>query len=162
MDQALSIRGRGVEAEDPLVVGRPERRAVTLVGELLQSAPIALHRGTRRGHQGQFLLIEIGAWHVGNRDAIADDDDPISQAKQFLELGRNNQDRRALRGDVAEDRIDRGAGADIDALRSFVENQHLRLQQEPARDDDLLLHAARKIEQVRISEPFDRQVETAH
>ena len=88
--------------------------------------------------------------------------DAIGEAQQLLELGGNDEDRRALRGDVAQDRVDRGARADIDALGRLVENQHLRLQQQPARDDDLLLHAAREIEQVRIGEPIERQLEPLH
>src|SRR5271167_3789696 len=70
---SLRIRGCGIEAEYPLVVeDRPERGAVALIGELLQKAPVALHRGARRGEQGQLLFIEISGRDVGDRSPIAD------------------------------------------------------------------------------------------
>ena len=37
--------------------------------------------------------------------------------------------------------VNRLLGADVDALRRFIENQHLRSGVEPARDQDLLLIA---------------------
>ena len=49
------------------------------------------------------------------------------------------------RGEVAHQHIDFGFGADVDAARRFVEDQHLRAEREPLRQHDLLLIAAAQI-----------------
>ena len=47
-------------------------------------------------------------------------------------------------GEVADDPVDLGLGRDVDAARRLVEQQHPALAQQPAREHDLLLVAARE------------------
>ena len=82
--------------------------------------------------------------------AVADHDDAVGRARAVPRIPtRRRRSPTPVRGDVAQDRVDRGARADVDALGRLVEDQHLRLQQQPARDDDLLLHAAGEVQHVR-------------
>ena len=48
----------------------------------------------------------------------------------------------SLRGDLAENAVDLGASADVDALRGLVGNEERRLGEHRPRHDDLLLVAA--------------------
>ena len=48
------------------------------------------------------------------------------------------------RGEVQQQRVEVALGADVDAARRVVEQQHLRVGRQPARHDDLLLVAARQ------------------
>ena len=47
-------------------------------------------------------------------------------------------------GELVDDRIDLVLGADVDAARRLVHDEDRRLGQQPLREDDLLLVAARQ------------------
>ena len=57
-------------------------------------------------------------------------------------LGRYHNDPLALVGQIDDELVDLILGAHVDAAGGFVQQQHLRLGQQPAADDDLLLVAA--------------------
>ena len=48
-------------------------------------------------------------------------------------------------GELGDQPVDLGLGADVDAARGLVEQQHAALAQQPAREHDLLLVAAREL-----------------
>ena len=60
----------------------------------------------------------------------------------FLELGGDHQYAEALIGKLADERLNLGLGADVDAARGLVEDQELRIGAEPSRQQHLLLIAA--------------------
>ena len=66
----------------------------------------------------------------------------VADPEQFLELGGDDENGRA----VASERLDLGIdfrfGADVDAARRFIQNEHLRGAQKPLAEDHLLLVAA--------------------
>ena len=135
----------------PCVEERPEAGAVGLVGE----RPEQLACCARIEVRGAASSVSFSSSRrLGGRSAmlsaVADHDDAVAEAEQLLEIGGDHDDRDARGGDVAQDRVDRGARADVDALGRLVEDQHPRLEQEPARDDDLLLHAAGEVEHAGI------------
>ena len=60
----------------------------------------------------------------------------------LVDFGGQHDDRQAGRGELAEQRVDVLLGADVDAARRVVEQEHLRVGGQGAGDDDLLLVTA--------------------
>ena len=58
-----------------------------------------------------------------------------------------------------QDLVDRLSRPDVDALGRLVEDQHLGVEQQPAGDDDLLLHAAGEVQHVGVKQPVSGQTE---
>ena len=81
-----------------------------------------------------------GAQHA----AVGDDEHGVGEAEHLLDLARDDDDGVAGCGEAADEGVDLGAGADVDASRRLVEQQHPRAVHEPAREQDLLLVAARE------------------
>ena len=86
-----------------------------------------------------------GVRQVGDRAAVAQDEHAIGALDDLLELRRDHQDAEALVGELADQRLDLGLGADVDAARRLVEDQELRIGAEPAGEQHLLLVAAAKL-----------------
>ena len=63
----------------------------------------------------------------------------------FLEFGGNHQHAEPLVGELLDEALDLGLRADVDAARRFVEDQQFRVHREPARQQHLLLIAAREL-----------------
>lgn len=74
--------------------------------------------------------------------ATAQDDDAVGALDEFLDVGGDEQDGEAFAGEVVDEALDLGLGADVDAPGGLVEQQDLGLQAEPAGQQDLLLVAA--------------------
>ena len=91
-------------------------------------------------HDG--FLGGLGARDLGGEPAFAEDDDPVRDGQQLGQLARGHDDGAALRGQPADQLVDLGLGADVDAASRLVEQEHLGLDQEPAGEDALLLVAA--------------------
>ena len=69
-------------------------------------------------------------------------DHAVAEALELKGVARGDHDRHAARGDLAEDAVDLGPRADVDALRRLVGDEDGRLGQHRARHHDLLLVAA--------------------
>ncbi len=70
--------------------------------------------------------------------------DAVGVVMHFRDFVGDQQDRQALVGEVADDLVDAGAGADIDAHRRAIEDQKLRFGGQPFGQHHPLLVAARK------------------
>ena len=70
--------------------------------------------------------------------------DPVADPEQLGEIRADDQDRLALRGQLAEQAIDLGLGADVDAAGRLVEQQDVGLLVQQPRQGHLLLVAARE------------------
>ena len=82
--------------------------------------------------------------------ALVDDEDPVGEREDLLELERDEQDRAALvaLGDeAAVEELDR---PHVEAARRLGRDQHLRVARDLARDDDLLLVAAGEAARARL------------
>ena len=79
-----------------------------------------------------------------DRPAVAHDHDAVGDAEEFVDFRRDHRDCAARRGEIADDARDLALGADVDAARRFVEQQHARIAQEPFAQHDFLLVAARE------------------
>ena len=84
----------------------------------------------------------VGAVEVGGDPALADDEDAVGHAEDLGELGGDHQDREALPGELGEQPVHLGLGADVDAAGGLVDDQQLGIGGQPLGDDDLLLVAA--------------------
>ena len=82
------------------------------------------------------------AGDVGGEPALADDQDAVGHAEHLGQLGGDHQDRQPLAGQLGEQPVDLGLGADVDAAGGLVDDQQLGLGGQPLGDDDLLLVAA--------------------
>src|SRR5581483_10817705 len=86
------------------------------------------------------------------KTTFAHHEQAIAQLGRFREIGRDDDDRRARVGEVLQDPVNLGARPDIDTACRLVYDQHFEFAQEPARENDLLLIAAREA----IDRRFDR------
>ena len=86
---------------------------------------------------------------VGDR-AVAHDQDGVAEADGLLQRVGGQDDRDALRRDRADQLIDLFLGADVEAARRVVEDEHLGLGVQPFRQHHLLLVAAGEVEAKRV------------
>ena len=86
-------------------------------------------RGRSLGDRGQVhdvLLRHLVARDLAGDAPLAHDQHAVADADQFGQLGRDDDDADAVARQVAQDAVDLGLGADIDAARRLVEEDHLR------------------------------------
>ena len=76
------------------------------------------------------------------QSALAHDADAVADAEKFGKLRGDDEYRRALFCQLAQELVNFRFGADIDPARWFVKQKDLRSRLQPARDHDLLLVAA--------------------
>ena len=86
--------------------------------------------------------VGVGAVDGGDEAAGVHDEDAVAHAEDLRQLGGDHQDRHALLGEAAHQRVDLGLGADVDAAGRLVHDQDLRVGLQPLAEDDLLLVAA--------------------
>ena len=67
---------------------------------------------------------------------------PVAEPQHLLQLGGDEDHRHALAGELGDQLLDLGLGADVDAAGRLVEDEHLRLGDQPAGQQHLLLVAA--------------------
>ena len=92
------------------------------------------------GHEGR--LAEVGARERGRDASRCQHDDAIAQGHQFLEVARDDDEAVPAIGQITQSRVNRLPGADVDAARRLVHEQHGAVAQQPAGQHDLLLVAA--------------------
>ena len=86
---------------------------------------------------------DCGARELAHDAALGHDQHAVAQIGQFVRLRtRSTSTAMPLVGEAADQAVDLGAGADVDAAGRLVEDEHARRAREPAADDDLLLVAA--------------------
>ena len=74
--------------------------------------------------------------------ALAHHQHAVADADDLRQLARDHDDADAVAGELVDEAVDFGLGADIDAAGRLVEDQHLGLGLEQAREQHLLLIAA--------------------
>ena len=99
------------------------------------------------------------AGELADDPSLRHDKHAVAQVRQLLRVGGYDQHRHALARQVADEPMDLGPRADVDAARGLVENEHFRLRLQPTSDDDLLLIAAAQPPDRRLGAGvFDREV----
>ena len=118
-------------------VGR--RLAVAFLGLLLVGAADvpgrAGHHAFRRG---------FGAFEFAGHAALVQHHHPIRKTKYFGQFGRDQHDGNPAFRQLVYLRINLLLRAHVNSACGFVQEQHSRIGQQPLRQDDLLLIAARK------------------
>jgi len=69
----------------------------------------------------------------------------VAEPQHLLELGRDEHDRHALARELGDELLDLGLRPDVDAARRLVEDEEPGRRREPAREEHLLLVAAREV-----------------
>ena len=108
VDRVAGRRAAPATAVRAVTLRRPARR---LVGE---------GRGEDRA------LRHRVAGELGDDAAAAHDEHAVREADHLLELGRDQDDAEAVGGELGEEVVDRALGADVDAARRLVGDQHAR------------------------------------
>ena len=136
---------------------RPEDR---LLGELLAgpvegialmaASPHGSRRnrhvpGKPRGKLHDRLLVHVVALHLAGDPALVQHQDAVADADQLRQLRRDRDDADALVGEVAQDGVDLRLGADVDAARRLVDEEHARVDGKQLGQRHLLLVAAGKL-----------------
>ena len=81
---------------------------------------------------------------------LVDDEDPVRERQDLLELERDEQDAAALVALGDEPPVDELDRADVEPARRLRGDQHARVAVDLAREDDLLLVAAREAAGARL------------
>jgi len=82
------------------------------------------------------------AFQLADEFSLAHDQDARGEIQQFGKLGGDEHDGDALAGEVVDESVDRGLGADVDAASRFIDDQELGVSAEPFGQGDLLLITA--------------------
>ncbi len=93
-------------------------------------------------HQG--VLARVGAGQLADDAPRAKDEDAGREVEHLGHLARDQHDGTACGGELVDERVNLRLGADVDAARRLVEDQHGASRGEPLRQHDLLLVAARQ------------------
>ena len=79
---------------------------------------------------------------LGDEPALAHDQHAVGHAEHLGQLGGDHQHRDALGGQLGQQPVHLGLGADVDAAGRLVDDQHPRAGGQPLGEHDLLLVAA--------------------
>src|SRR4051812_16737867 len=90
------------------------------------------------------LLVGLRAGELGGQPAFVHHQDAIGHAQYLGKLGGDHQHRQALARELAQQAVNLGLGADVDAAGGLVDDQQLRVRGQPLGEHDLLLVAARQ------------------
>ena len=131
---------------------RSPRRSMTPKLSLSASPRLRSRRaprasGVRRqviGGAQEGRLVGVGGGDLGHDPAAEDDDRPVADELDLLELGGVEEDRRAGLRQLAQQSVDLALGADVDAAGRVEAEHRPDAAGDPARDGDLLLVAARQ------------------
>src|SRR3954471_5969928 len=92
------------------------------------------------------LLRGVTARELRNEAAIVHHGDAITHAEQLRHLRGNHDNALPLVRKTIDQRVYLVLGADIDAARRLVQDQHFRICEQPLAEHDLLLVASRQID----------------
>ena len=123
---------------------RPAPRRAARVGHAVRPRHAALRaRGLERGRQHRGLGHLLAA-QLADDPAGAHHEHAVGEPEDLLELGGDEQHAEAVVGQRHEQVVDRPLGPDVDPARGLVGDEHLRPAQQHAREEQLLLIAARQ------------------
>ena len=78
-----------------------------------------------------FFRIGLRNFQIGGETPFAHHQYTVAHAEYFWQFGGNQQDAFACGGQIVEQRVDFGFGADVDATRRFIDNQKLGIGLQP-------------------------------
>ena len=86
--------------------------------------------------------VQSRAFEDPGQASFVHDGDAIAEVQDLLHVAADHQDGHALARQAAQQPVDFRLGADVDAARGLVDDQHLRPERQPLRQHHLLLVAA--------------------
>ena len=92
----------------------------------------------------QRRLVGRRARQLGRHATGVERDHAVGDERELAELRAEEEDRRAVLGELAQQRVDLALRPDVDAPRGVVAKEHGEPRREPAGDRDLLLVSARE------------------
>ena len=101
--------------------------------------------GKPRGKLHDRLLVHVVALDLAGDPALVQHQYAVADADQFRQFRRDRDDAHALVGEVAQYRVDLRLGADVDAARRLVDEEHARVDGKQFCQRHLLLVAAGKL-----------------
>ena len=87
----------------------------------------------------------LGAGHLGHEAPLVHHADAVAHPQQLRHLRRDEDDALAAVRQRVDDLVDLVFGAHVDAAGRLVQDQHLRVREQPLGQHDLLLVAARQL-----------------
>ena len=95
--------------------------------------------------------------------SFAHHQDPVRERQDLRQIARDDEAGGAVGGLPAHDLVDLVLGADVDALGRLVEQEHARVDAQPARQHDFLLVPAaqpvgRRLDAGRLDVPVPHEV----
>ena len=90
------------------------------------------------------LLLGCRRRQLADDLALVDDEDPVREREDLLELERDQQDAAALVALLDETSVDELDRPDVETARRLRSDQHARVAVDLAREHDLLLIASRE------------------
>src|SRR6478609_6324056 len=141
--------GRSLITRDTVWWDTPARRATSkmlaarpLPGSTPAGSLLISHRLGSGDEGGQ----RVGGQLLGRQGvedpAVLHDEHPVADPEHLLELGGDEHDGQPVVGELADEVLHLDLGADVDAARRLVEDQHARRQRQQPGEEHLLLVAA--------------------
>ena len=125
------------------VGGGVARAAVLMRVRPLRPAGVRTVALARAGRDDR-LLGGLLARERGHEAALAHDEHAVGEGEDLGQLGGDDQDGHAVAGQLGEQAVDLGLGADVDPAGRLVDDEQRRLAGQPLGQHDLLLVAARE------------------
>src|SRR5271170_8475495 len=107
-----------------------------------------------RGIRGEACDRELAASDLGHDATATEYERAMADALHFFEIGREQQNRKALFQGLLHEVIDFRLGADVDADSRLLEHEKTHLRLHPAGENDLLLIAAAQRGDHRLGIPW--------
>ena len=105
----------------------------------LNETTLELHVRVPPGHEQADLLDRRGSsLELADDAALVDDEDPVGERANLVEVFAHEQDRDALRSGVAEVRVHGLDRADVEPARRLRDDEDERIVRELAPEDELL------------------------
>src|ERR1700722_3431104 len=118
-----------------------ERPLRPIVGASTMAGFSLAMRHRRNDRAGARLSVR----EVCDRAPVAQHEHAVGALGDFLKLGRDHEDAKALVSELSDQRLNLSLCPDIDAAGRFVEDQEYRIGAEPSREQHFLLIAAGKL-----------------
>ena len=124
---------------------RPNGAAAGGLGDGAHRISSGTDSGSGDGVTKQLELGRLLAGDLGDQLALAHHEDAAAEADQLGQLRGDDEHATPGLGELGDELVDLRLRADVDPARGLVEEQHPAVAHQPAREDHLLLVAARQL-----------------
>src|ERR1700733_1118754 len=115
----------------------PKPLCASSFGSVAPSVSMRAVAGVSGGGHHHGLLIDRGRVHFRDKFALGDDKNPVRDAKDFRQVGGNDEDGQSLIGELGDYAVNLRLRADVPPVGRLVEDKHLRRRCQPTGKWDL-------------------------